>query len=70
MSFWFDDAKRLQVAKQFQQARIEYLKQVWAKDRDLKAISLWILCLMWLKSKVLVIKSNCSKYHESIDGLI
>lgn len=37
MQFWFDDAKRLQAAKQFQQARIQFLKQVWNKDRDLKA---------------------------------
>jgi len=37
LSFWFDADSRLQVAKQFQQARIEYLKQVWSKDRDLKA---------------------------------
>ena len=36
MSFWFDDAKRLAVAKQFQQARIEFIRKVWDKDRDLK----------------------------------
>tara|TARA_B110000879_G_scaffold79959_1_gene111131 strand:+ start:1289 stop:2254 length:966 start_codon:yes stop_codon:yes gene_type:complete len=35
MSFWFDNEKRLQVAKQFQAARIEYLLRVWCKDRDL-----------------------------------
>lgn len=37
MQFWFDDNKRLAAAKQFQQARIEYLLQIWSKDRDLKA---------------------------------
>lgn len=37
MSFWFDDDKRLQAAKQFQGARIEYLTKVWRSDRDLKA---------------------------------
>lgn len=37
MQFWFEDNKRLQAAKQFQQARIQYLQQVWQKDRDLKA---------------------------------
>jgi len=37
MQFWFDDEKRLQVAKQFQQQRISYLQNVWSKDRDLKA---------------------------------
>nr|WP_314369077.1 type I-F CRISPR-associated endonuclease Cas1f [uncultured Acinetobacter sp.] len=37
MSFWFDDVKRLEVAKQFQFARIEFIRKVWAKDRDLQA---------------------------------
>ena len=36
MSFWFDGDKRLQAAKQFQQRRIEFLEQVWLKDRDLR----------------------------------
>ena len=37
MSFWFDEVKRLEVAKQFQFARIEFIRKVWAKDRDLQA---------------------------------
>jgi CRISPR-associated protein Cas1 len=37
LSFWFDDAKRLQAAKRFQIARIEYLMRVWGKDRDLRS---------------------------------
>lgn len=36
MSFWFDDAKRLDVAKQFQFARIEFIRKIWAEDKDLK----------------------------------
>ena len=36
MQFWFDDAKRLKVAKEFQAARIGFLQTVWGKDRDLK----------------------------------
>lgn len=36
MSFWFDDAKRLDVAKQFQFARIEFIRKIWAKDKELK----------------------------------
>lgn len=36
VSFWFDEQKRLQVAKRFQQARINFLQQLWAKDKDLK----------------------------------
>jgi len=37
MSWWFDDAQRLKVAKQFQQLRIEYLQRIWRSDKDLKA---------------------------------
>ena len=37
MSFWFDDAKRLSVAKQFQITRLDYLERCWTKDRDLVA---------------------------------
>jgi CRISPR-associated protein Cas1 len=36
MQFWFDDDKRLQAAKLFQQQRIRFLENVWSKDRDLK----------------------------------
>lgn len=36
LSFWFDDQQRLQAAQQLQQARIQFIEQVWAKDRDLK----------------------------------
>ncbi|MCE9686508.1 type I-F CRISPR-associated endonuclease Cas1f [Shewanella sp. AS16] len=36
LSFWFDDGKRLAAAKQFQQARIDFLQRVWQKDRELK----------------------------------
>jgi len=36
MQFWFDDAKRLEVAKRFQIARIEFIQKVWSKDRELK----------------------------------
>ncbi len=37
LKFWFDDNKRLSVAKAFQEARVTYLINIWAKDRDLKA---------------------------------
>jgi len=36
LSFWFDDEKRLRTAKALQHARIDYLRQVWRKDRELK----------------------------------
>lgn len=42
LGFWFDENKRLTVAKAFQQSRINYLKRIWAKDRDLKAENFFI----------------------------
>jgi CRISPR-associated protein Cas1 len=36
LSFWFDETKRLQVARQFQVWRIEYIQNVWRKDKDLQ----------------------------------
>jgi len=36
LSFWFDDQKRLQAAKRIQQLRLEYMRRVWSKDKDLK----------------------------------
>lgn len=36
MSFWFDEAKRLQAAKQLQIARVNYLKRIWSKDKELQ----------------------------------
>ena len=36
LSFWFDDQQRFAAAKQLQQARIQFLMQVWQKDKDLR----------------------------------
>lgn len=36
LSFWFDEKQRLKVAKQLQRSRINYLRKVWRKDRELK----------------------------------
>lgn len=36
LGFWFDERKRLQAAKTMQRVRLDYLRQVWSKDRDLK----------------------------------
>lgn len=36
LSFWFDEKQRLKVAKHFQLLRINYLQNVWRKDKDLK----------------------------------
>ena len=35
LSFWFEEEKRLKVAKQFQQWRIAYMEKIWEKDKDL-----------------------------------
>jgi len=42
LGFWFDESKRLSVAKTFQHARINFLQRVWEKDRDLKAEGFFI----------------------------
>ncbi len=36
LSFWFDEKKRLQVAKHFQLLRTNFLQSVWNNDKDLK----------------------------------
>lgn len=42
MKFWFDDSRRLKVAKYFQKSRIEYLEKVWASDQDLQACGFFL----------------------------
>lgn len=36
LSFWFDEQKRLLIAKQFQHKRIEFIQKVWSKDKELQ----------------------------------
>ena len=36
LQFWFDESKRLEVAKTFQTARIGFIRKVWSKDRELQ----------------------------------
>ena len=36
LSFWFDEVRRLESAKRFQEARIAYIRKVWGNDRELK----------------------------------
>ena len=36
LSFWFDDEKRLAVAKSFQEKRSRFLCRVWERDRELQ----------------------------------
>ncbi len=42
LKFWFDESKRLAVAKRFQQMRLDYLHQVWRKDKGLQSYGLYI----------------------------
>jgi CRISP-associated protein Cas1 len=42
LKFWFDESKRLAVAKRFQQKRLDYLYQVWRKDKGLQSYGLYI----------------------------
>jgi len=42
LKFWFDESKRLAVAKRFQQMRLDYLQQVWRKDKGLQSYGLYI----------------------------
>ena len=36
MLFWFDESKRLKAAKIFQRYRLEFIKNVWSKDKELR----------------------------------
>lgn len=42
MGFWFDENKRLEVAKSFQKSRINFLRKTWSKDKDLKQEGFYI----------------------------
>lgn len=42
MKFWFDDSKRLEAAKRFQEQRLTYMEKVWLADRDLNAQGFFI----------------------------
>lgn len=36
LSWWWDDVKRLQAAKQIQLARVAFLQNIWSRDKDFK----------------------------------
>ncbi len=60
VNFWFDDSKRLAVAKAFQHARLEFIQKTWNKDRDLKAENFFI--------DDALIASALSNYSRGIDS--
>lgn len=37
LSFWYDEKKRLTVAKQFQRARCDFIAKTWGSDREMEA---------------------------------
>ena len=57
---WFDDNKRLAVAKNFQHARLEFIKKTWNKDRELKAENFFI--------DDALIANALNHYHLGIDS--
>ena len=36
LRFWFDEDKRLVIAKKFQIARIAFIRKAWGRDKELK----------------------------------
>lgn len=40
LSWWFDDEKRLKIAKQLQLARLDFLQKVWQKDKNFRSYGL------------------------------
>lgn len=60
LQFWFDDEKRLSVAKIFQQQRIEFIEKVWQRDRDLKGEGFDFTSL--------VIQSALAIFHSRTDA--
>lgn len=42
MSFWFEESKRLKVAKKFQHFRLEYIQKIWSKDKDLRQAGFYL----------------------------
>ena len=60
LNFWFDDSKRLAVAKAFQHARLAFIQKTWNKDRDLKAENFFI--------DDVLIANALKNYHLGIDS--
>ncbi|CAN8141275.1 CRISPR-associated endonuclease Cas1 [uncultured Thiomicrorhabdus sp.] len=59
MQFWFDDDKRLEVAKQFQESRLAFMQKVWSSDRDLQAEGFY--------SDDMAIEKAINQYQSKID---
>lgn len=60
LSWWWDDDKRLQMAKKLQLARLDFMQDVWARDKDFHAVG--------FDSKNEQIVSLQNRYKEMILG--
>lgn len=60
LNLWFDERKRLAVAKIFQHARLAFIEKTWRKDRDLNAENFFI--------DDALIASALSNYRLGIDN--
>lgn len=58
MSWWWQDAKRLQAAKIMQLARVDFIEKVWSKDKDFKQVG--------FNSQLGNIASLLEKYKQQI----
>ncbi len=62
LSWWFDDNKRLQVAKDFQHQRLNFIRQAWHNDKDFKQYG--------FDSNSPHISELLEKHQNAIDGQI
>ncbi|WP_410472858.1 type I-F CRISPR-associated endonuclease Cas1f [Faucicola mancuniensis] len=60
LSWWWDDDKRLQMAKKLQLARLDFMQDVWVRDKDFRAVG--------FDSKNEQIVSLQNRYKEMIFG--
>ncbi len=59
LNFWFEEEQRFAAGVQIQQKRIEYLQQVWTKDRDLKNEG--------IKIEDSALQSAVTRYQDRLD---
>lgn len=60
MRFWFEEEKRLEVAKKFQKSRINFLIETWKKDRDLRNEGFFV--------DDFEIENSLKKFYSEIDS--
>lgn len=60
LSWWFDEHKRLQAAKQLQTARVQFIKQIWQVDKSLQGFG--------FNSKNAAIATMLADYQQQINA--